>query len=410
MAAKNPYVHLPAHDKRAVRRQQGLRNAPPISRLLHLPAKWRIVLPLIFTIAAGVIASVVFSDTFGLLAERVPRIAFDTTTVDFAEQEEGDQVVCVFSFRNKGNNALLLKGVKTSCGCLVAKPSKLQIPAGHVGELVATYDTTGRNGRVQSTLLLFTNDPDAPNLKLTLLGNVKKPYIYNPHSIDFGKIRIQHSAQKTLIITKLSKRDMQIADVQTSKPWLTASIVTQDVRGSQHALSAGNYQLAITLAPNAPIGPIREELVVSLAMSPSSQIRNIRVPVRGFVQGDLICEPESIFFGAVPQGEGCRAHIAINSNQAAPLLVRDVSSKKGLVKITGAHLAENSAAISIELAQNLDTEFISDAVIVSTNSKTMPRIEIPVYARIIHSKRPDTPPQAAQSIADERRPCLSNYK
>ncbi|MDH4238981.1 MAG: DUF1573 domain-containing protein [Phycisphaerae bacterium] len=339
---------------------------------------------------AGVIALVVSSQIFGLLGTKKPRIVFDATAIDFGEKEEGEDAVCTFSFSNKGNETLILKATKTSCKCLVTKPSKVEILEGESGELAATYDTLNANGDVKSNVLLFTNDPKAKIVKLTITGTIKKPYVYQPHSLDFGEAGAEEFKERNIVITKLTKREMEVTDVETSKPWLRASLVGRDAGNLQGGLSTGNNQLAVRIGADAPIGPIKEEVLVSLLIMDSSKpIRQIKIPVKGYVQGDLTYEPKTVFWGTVAQGQVKGATITVKSNAGKPVDVKAVKSNKELVKIVGVDVGQTSVCIRMELKKNMDKDFVSDVLIISTGSNTMPQIKVPVYAMITTAKRQD---------------------
>ena len=353
---------------------------------------------------AGVIALVVSSQIFGLLGTKKPRIVFDATAIDFGEIEEGEDAVCTFSFKNKGNETLMLEATKTSCGCLVTKPSKVEILEGESGELTATYDTLGANGFVNATILLFTNDHEAHQVKLTMAGKVKKPYVYEPRSLDFGEARTDEFPEKTILVTKLTKREMEVTDVETSKPWLRASLVGKDAGNLQGGLSTESYQMAVSILANAPIGPIKEEVLVSILMMNSSKpIRQIAIPVKGYVQGDLAYEPKTIFWGTVAQGQVKGATITIKSNVGKSFDVKAVKSQKELVKIDGVDVAQTSVCIRLELKKDLDIGLLTDVILVTTDSEIMPQIEIPVYAMITTAKRQDPSQETViQSYQDRR--------
>lgn len=353
---------------------------------------------------AGVIALVVSSQIFGLLGTKKPRIVFDATAINFGEIEEGEDAVCTFSFKNKGNETLILEATKTSCKCLVTKPSKVEIPEGESGELTSTYDTLGANGFVNATILLFTNDHEAHQVKLTMAGKVKKPYVYEPRSLDFGEAIAEEFSEKTLLVTKLTKREMEVTDVETSKPWLRASLVGKDAGNLQGGLSTGNYQLAVRIGADAPIGPIKEEVLVSLLIMDSSKpIRQIKIPVKGYVQGDLAYEPKTIFWGTVAQDQVKGVTITIKSNTGKPVDVKAVKSQKELVKIVGVDVGQTSVYIRVELKKNLDMDFVSDVLIISTGSNKMPQIKVPVYAMITTAKRQDPSQETVIQSYQERR-------
>ena len=72
---------------------------------------------------------VVILVTTGVLsAYKGPRIQFDKEVWDFGKTKQGKILNHVFKFRNTGDTTLLIKNVRTSCGCAAALVSDKEIP------------------------------------------------------------------------------------------------------------------------------------------------------------------------------------------------------------------------------------------------------------------------------------------
>jgi len=105
---------------------------------------------------------------------KAPKIKFDNTTFDFGTAKQGDKVECTFTFKNEGENDLVIRKVKASCGCTATNPEKTLLKKGEESKITATFNTSGREGKQYKTVTVITNDPSNPTITLNLQGNVEK--------------------------------------------------------------------------------------------------------------------------------------------------------------------------------------------------------------------------------------------
>ena len=103
-------------------------------------------------------------------------IVFENSEHDFGEiQEKGGKVSYKFSFKNVGDEPLLILSVKPSCGCTTPNWSKNPIKPGEEGFIIAQYNPRGRPGVFRKSLNVVTNQSikDKPNnIYIYIKGNV----------------------------------------------------------------------------------------------------------------------------------------------------------------------------------------------------------------------------------------------
>jgi len=95
---------------------------------------------------------------------------FDKKINNFGIVEWDGNGKCTFSFTNTGDEPLIIKNVKTSCGCTTPGYSKDPVQPGEEGFVTAKYDTK-REGPFNKTLTVIFMDNSQTNL--TIKGNVK---------------------------------------------------------------------------------------------------------------------------------------------------------------------------------------------------------------------------------------------
>jgi hypothetical protein len=112
---------------------------------------------------------------FGAMAAKAqgPVMTFEVTTVDYGTIEKGADPVRHFKFTNTGNEPLIIKSAKGSCGCTVPTYPQEPIMPGESANIDVRYDTQ-RVGNFNKTVTLTTNEtPDTHTL--TIKGEVKAP-------------------------------------------------------------------------------------------------------------------------------------------------------------------------------------------------------------------------------------------
>lgn len=101
-----------------------------------------------------------------------PMIYFPETQHDFGKVNSGDKVNYTFRFVNKGESSLIIKDIKTSCGCTAALLSLDNLQPGQEGTLMVELDTKNRSGKMSRTITVQSNDPKDPAKILTIYADI----------------------------------------------------------------------------------------------------------------------------------------------------------------------------------------------------------------------------------------------
>ena len=104
-----------------------------------------------------------------------PHIEFSLIEVKFDTIIQGQKVECLFPFVNSGKNTLIIRKIKTSCGCTVGKLEKLEYKQGEKGEVKVTFNSDHKDHDNMQIITVITNDPKTPERRLTIKGYVKLP-------------------------------------------------------------------------------------------------------------------------------------------------------------------------------------------------------------------------------------------
>jgi hypothetical protein len=104
----------------------------------------------------------------------IPKLFFPETQHDFGQVKEGDKVDYTFKFMNNGSSNLIIKDVKTSCGCTAALLSEDNLNPGQEGTIKVELNTANRSGKMSRTVTIQSNDPNEPAKVLTISADIVK--------------------------------------------------------------------------------------------------------------------------------------------------------------------------------------------------------------------------------------------
>ncbi len=88
------------------------------------------------------------------------KCVFEKETYDLGKIQQGEIVKYTMKFKNEGEDMLIIKSARASCGCTVPKWTKEPIAKGEEGQLEVTFDSSGRLGKQQKSVVLITNSVD----------------------------------------------------------------------------------------------------------------------------------------------------------------------------------------------------------------------------------------------------------
>jgi len=106
----------------------------------------------------------------GFAQEKIAKIEFKATTIDYGTIEKGADGVRTFEFTNIGDAPLIISKVNSSCGCTVPKKPDGPILPGETGEIQVKYDTK-RVMPIRKTVTVLSN-AQTPTVALKIKGLV----------------------------------------------------------------------------------------------------------------------------------------------------------------------------------------------------------------------------------------------
>jgi hypothetical protein len=121
------------------------------------------------------VSATIEEDFSSLSAEdlaKAPVAKFSESSYDFGEMKQGDKKDHTFSLTNDGKSELIIRNVRSSCGCTAVAPSKKVIAPGESVPIKVTFDSRGKRGRQSKSITVITNDPKTPTSMLRISCNI----------------------------------------------------------------------------------------------------------------------------------------------------------------------------------------------------------------------------------------------
>lgn len=201
-----------------------------------------------------------------------PRATVEQPVFDFGQVRSGDEVRHVFPIRNTGGQPLTLEPGRRECGCTVTASPGGTIAAGDAGWVEVAFDTEGVGGERVRTVVVDTNDPEQPELVLTVRGTVRADLTVTPSRAFFG--RVPRGASRDLVLEVATAPGVVVEKVSKVSPRFGLRVEKPSEAGDPLRVHLG-------LRPRTAPGPFEDEVVLTTS---SDRQARVVVPVFGVVE------------------------------------------------------------------------------------------------------------------------------
>ena len=110
---------------------------------------------------------------FATVAINAQEFKFKTETINYGKVALNSDGKRVFEFTNTGDAPLVIKDIKSTCGCTVPKKPEAPIMPGETGEIEVSY-TTHKPGGFNKAITIISNAKSGERKMLKIKGFVTK--------------------------------------------------------------------------------------------------------------------------------------------------------------------------------------------------------------------------------------------
>jgi Protein of unknown function (DUF1573) len=297
-----------------------------------------------------------------------PQIRAVDPIYNFGNVYSGTTVKHTFKLKNAGTAPLIFNGVRTSCGCTAAQPTKNQLYPGEESDIAVSFDTHADRGPATRTITVLTNDPSHQQLQLTMRGIVKVQVEPSPSVVIFERVkRGTERSQQVTLTDEMPDRTFAVTRITNASPYIKVN--SQSVPGAKPAAL-----LTIRLLKTAPAGSITDLVKVDTNRVP------VEIPVSGTVLGDINVNPQQVSFGIVPHHASALRFVRLTNSGDHPIKVTGISSNNTSV-IAGVTPLKNGREykISVQLAPDTPDGVLRGMLAIRTDDPHQQDVQVPFY-------------------------------
>ena len=311
---------------------------------------------------------------------KLPKLVASQTVIDAGHFSRGDRIEVEFTLANQGEGDLLIRAVQPACGCTVASFDKKVAPGG-TGKVHAFVDTTNFSGVIAKALTVLSNDPDTPRLQLTGKAEVQAHVLSEPSYVRFVATRTVPTPATGVVVFSPDDRAFKVTGVRSNLPFVKATVREATAAERVPGNDGPQWRIEAELAADAPVGPLRDFLVVTTSHPKQAELE---IPLSGVVRPVLHLTPEKADFGELSLAGQSRQMVLtlVNFGTDAVAVSAVSTDVAGVTARADEVEAGKRWRIVVELPAGLAKGRIEGHLKIATSSATMPELVAPLAGRI----------------------------
>jgi hypothetical protein len=184
-----------------------------------------------------------------------PRAVVDAPVHDFGAVEQGAAVEHVFRVRNAGTAPLRVDHVKGTCACTVGVATGEAIAPGDEAWVTVRLETDRLAGHTTKTATVYTNDPAAPTVPVTLTGEVLADVVLRPTPLYFGHVPRGTAVRREIaVVPGRPGGTASVVSVEPTSPRLRAWL--------EPAADGSGQRVVVEVVAAAATGRFSDELLL----------------------------------------------------------------------------------------------------------------------------------------------------
>ncbi len=258
---------------------------------------------------------------------------FGSDTINFGKVMQGDVLNHKFLMQSSGEEDLIIKQAKPTCGCTVAQIMAQDgegqlvpyqygkpLPPGRKIEIQATLHTQNKRGHAGSKINMFTNDPRGQTI-LSLEADVDPFFTINPPSINFQNLSQKDTATDKLTVATAKGQRVKLSSVTDNMPQglkLDLKALDEDAEGK-----ATRWELVATAGPGLVEGSLAYSVQMKSDMSipggekmPNGTMPTYEVSatIMARVTGAISFNPQFVSLGLIRPGQTMARTVRLTSH------------------------------------------------------------------------------------------------
>ena len=240
-------------------------------------------------------------------AQEWARKMFKVHEHDFGTVARGSEQKYRFELTNLYKEDVVIESVRASCGCTIPSIEKQTLKSLESGAILATYNTKSFVGSRGATVTVTMSKPFFAEVQLQIEGFIRGDVVFVPGKIELGNVKRRATATQEVTVKYAGRSSWKITDVHCDKDYYEVEIIERSLVANQV-----HYRLLTRLKPEAPIGYIKDELVL---ITDDADKGKLKLTVTGNVTPPVTVSPASMVLGTVPPGTQVVKRMVVKADQ-----------------------------------------------------------------------------------------------
>ena len=308
---------------------------------------------------------------------------FNETRHDFGVVARGADARCRITITNIYAQAVHIAEVRTTCGCTAAKPDRDTILSRETAHIDVAMNTLKFTQQKDSSVIVVIDAPLRAEVRIPIRAYIRPDVVLTPGAASFGALQTGGSPEvRHIQVAYAGRNDWAIRDVIVHNPNLTVKI-SETGRGGGRV----NYDLTIALAPDVPVGDLREQL--SLVTNDANSFP-IPLLVEARVEPEFTVTPEIVSFGALAPGQKKTMNVVVRGRKPFAILKVQGERPDGPVEVAIPGTLKSIHVLSLTLTAPADPSSIDETYTVTINGSAS-AVPFRVYAKVVAAPSQSSP-------------------
>jgi hypothetical protein len=253
------------------------------------------------------------------------RKMFDSTAHDFGTVAKGTEVTHHFKVTNVYKEDVHIQSVTTSCGCTAPRFDQTPVKSRDTTYIDISMDTNRFQHEKSSNVTVTFDQPMYATVVIPVKVYIRTDVALTPGSVNFGAVDLGQGQERKVELLYTGDPNWKITSVVAKDPNIKAT-VKETLRDNAGQVG---YDLIVALSPKAPVGNLREQLM----MVTNDQAGQIPVLVQARVEADVTVTPSIVQLGSVAPGTEKTKTVILRGRNAFVIEKVECESASGIFKM-----------------------------------------------------------------------------
>ena len=243
---------------------------------------------------------------------------FEVTEIKFGSVAKGADSAIQLKVKNIYKEDIHVTNLTTGCGCVSwaeisrsdPPPEQLPIviPSGQQRVLTLRLNTIQYDGKRDSKASVMLLDPvhgATVTVEFPVQAFIRKDVVITPGAANFGIVDLGSGAERKVQINYAGRNDWKLTQAKATNPNVSVAL-----REASRGNGLVNYELTVTLNPQAPVGTLRDQIIL---VTDDANNPQVSVPVEAKIEADIAITDLS--FGALAPGQSKTERVIVRGKK-----------------------------------------------------------------------------------------------